>query len=223
MQVGIDSYSYHRRYGEAARRGGPVELRRRGHSSRGRSSGTPERPAPTSSFSRPATSRSPRRSTPTCWPMPDRTSGSGSRGGTRGRPVDFTVSMAGARTALSWSLGGGSRPRRGWATTSSGSPPGAPPHAATSLRKSSSNGLWDRPVEPQITLRTSGSDSPSRTTATCGFATSSTSWRRWIGPRTLGVCLDNVNLIRVGDDMAEGTRALAPYAAPGPTQGSRAR
>jgi sugar phosphate isomerase/epimerase len=27
---------------------------------------------------------------------------------------------------------------------------------------------------------------------------------------TLGVCLDNVNLIRVGDDMAEGTRALAP-------------
>ena len=30
-------------------------------------------------------------------------------------------------------------------------------------------------------------------------------------PRTLGVCLDNVNLIRVGDDMAEGTRALAPY------------
>ena len=30
-------------------------------------------------------------------------------------------------------------------------------------------------------------------------------------PDTLGVCLDNVNLIRVGDDMAEGTRALAPY------------
>ena len=30
-------------------------------------------------------------------------------------------------------------------------------------------------------------------------------------PRTLGVCLDNVNLIRVGDDMAEGTRALAPH------------
>jgi sugar phosphate isomerase/epimerase len=26
----------------------------------------------------------------------------------------------------------------------------------------------------------------------------------------LGVCLDNVNLIRVGDDMAEGTRTLAP-------------
>jgi sugar phosphate isomerase/epimerase len=26
----------------------------------------------------------------------------------------------------------------------------------------------------------------------------------------LGVCLDNVNLIRVGDDMADGTRALAP-------------
>lgn len=30
-------------------------------------------------------------------------------------------------------------------------------------------------------------------------------------PDVLGVCLDNVNLIRVGDDMAEGTRALAPY------------
>jgi sugar phosphate isomerase/epimerase len=30
-------------------------------------------------------------------------------------------------------------------------------------------------------------------------------------PGTLGVCLDNVNLIRVGDDMVEGTRALAPY------------
>jgi sugar phosphate isomerase/epimerase len=29
-------------------------------------------------------------------------------------------------------------------------------------------------------------------------------------PEALGVCLDNVNLIRVGDDMAEGTRALAP-------------
>lgn len=29
-------------------------------------------------------------------------------------------------------------------------------------------------------------------------------------PDTLGVCLDNVNLPRVGDDMAEGTRALAP-------------
>lgn len=27
----------------------------------------------------------------------------------------------------------------------------------------------------------------------------------------LGVCLDNVNLIRVGDGMAEGTRALAPH------------
>lgn len=27
----------------------------------------------------------------------------------------------------------------------------------------------------------------------------------------LGVCLDNVNLIRVGDDMAEGTRLLAPH------------
>jgi sugar phosphate isomerase/epimerase len=30
-------------------------------------------------------------------------------------------------------------------------------------------------------------------------------------PGTLGVCLDNVNLIRVGDDMAEGTRAFAPH------------
>ena len=30
-------------------------------------------------------------------------------------------------------------------------------------------------------------------------------------PATLGVCLDNVNLIRVGDDMTEGTRALAPH------------
>ena len=30
-------------------------------------------------------------------------------------------------------------------------------------------------------------------------------------PGTLGVCLDNVNLIRVGDDMADGTRALAPH------------
>jgi len=30
-------------------------------------------------------------------------------------------------------------------------------------------------------------------------------------PATLGVCLDNVNLIRVGDDMADGTAALAPY------------
>jgi sugar phosphate isomerase/epimerase len=30
-------------------------------------------------------------------------------------------------------------------------------------------------------------------------------------PAALGVCLDNVNLIRVGDDMAEGTRALAPH------------
>jgi sugar phosphate isomerase/epimerase len=30
-------------------------------------------------------------------------------------------------------------------------------------------------------------------------------------PATLGVCLDNVNLIRVGDDMAEGVRALAPH------------
>ncbi len=30
-------------------------------------------------------------------------------------------------------------------------------------------------------------------------------------PDTMGVCLDNVNLPRVGDDMAEGTRALAPY------------
>ncbi len=30
-------------------------------------------------------------------------------------------------------------------------------------------------------------------------------------PATMGVCLDNVNLIRVGDDMAEGTRALAPH------------
>lgn len=30
-------------------------------------------------------------------------------------------------------------------------------------------------------------------------------------PDVLGVCLDNVNLIRVGDDMAEGTRALAPH------------
>lgn len=29
-------------------------------------------------------------------------------------------------------------------------------------------------------------------------------------PDVLGVTLDNVNLIRVGDDMAEGTRALAP-------------
>ncbi len=28
---------------------------------------------------------------------------------------------------------------------------------------------------------------------------------------TLGVCLDNVNLIRVGDEMAEGTGALAPH------------
>ena len=30
-------------------------------------------------------------------------------------------------------------------------------------------------------------------------------------PDVLGVCLDNVNLIRVGDEMAAGTRALAPY------------
>ena len=28
----------------------------------------------------------------------------------------------------------------------------------------------------------------------------------------LGVCLDNVNLVRVGDDMLEGARALAPHA-----------
>ena len=31
------------------------------------------------------------------------------------------------------------------------------------------------------------------------------------GAGELGVCLDNVNLIRVGDDMADGTRALAPH------------
>jgi sugar phosphate isomerase/epimerase len=30
-------------------------------------------------------------------------------------------------------------------------------------------------------------------------------------PDVLGVTLDNLNLIRVGDDMADGTRALAPY------------
>ena len=30
-------------------------------------------------------------------------------------------------------------------------------------------------------------------------------------PATMGVCLDNVNLIRVGDDMADGTAALAPH------------
>jgi len=30
-------------------------------------------------------------------------------------------------------------------------------------------------------------------------------------PDVMGVTLDNVNLIRVGDDMAEGTRALAPH------------
>jgi sugar phosphate isomerase/epimerase len=30
-------------------------------------------------------------------------------------------------------------------------------------------------------------------------------------PDVLGVTLDNVNLIRLGDDMAEGTRALAPF------------
>lgn len=30
-------------------------------------------------------------------------------------------------------------------------------------------------------------------------------------PDVLGVTLDNVNLIRLGDDMADGTRALAPY------------
>jgi sugar phosphate isomerase/epimerase len=32
-----------------------------------------------------------------------------------------------------------------------------------------------------------------------------------VGRPELGVCLDNVNLIRVGDDMLEGTAALAPY------------
>jgi len=32
------------------------------------------------------------------------------------------------------------------------------------------------------------------------------------GAGPLGVCLDNVNLVRVGDDMVEGTRALAPHA-----------
>ena len=44
------------------------------------------------------------------------------------------------------------------------------------------------------------------------------------GGASLGVCLDNVNLVRVGDDMTEGTRLLAPHAmlvqlkdhAPGP-------
>ena len=30
-------------------------------------------------------------------------------------------------------------------------------------------------------------------------------------PDVLGITLDNVNLIRVGDDMAEGTRLLAPH------------
>lgn len=30
-------------------------------------------------------------------------------------------------------------------------------------------------------------------------------------PEVLGVCLDNVNLVRVGDDMIEGTRMLAPH------------
>jgi len=33
-----------------------------------------------------------------------------------------------------------------------------------------------------------------------------------VGSPDLGVCLDNVNLVRVGDDMLEGTRALAPLA-----------
>ncbi len=32
-----------------------------------------------------------------------------------------------------------------------------------------------------------------------------------VGSPGLGVCLDNVNLIRVGDDMLAGTRALAPH------------
>ena len=30
-------------------------------------------------------------------------------------------------------------------------------------------------------------------------------------PDAIGVCLDNVNLVRVGDDMIEGTRLLAPH------------
>lgn len=33
-----------------------------------------------------------------------------------------------------------------------------------------------------------------------------------VGRPNLGVCLDNVNLVRVGDEMLEGTRALAPHA-----------
>lgn len=33
-----------------------------------------------------------------------------------------------------------------------------------------------------------------------------------VGSPALGVCLDNVNLVRVGDDMLTGTRALAPHA-----------
>ena len=212
MQVGIDSYSYHRRYGET--RAGEVPIA---------SAPWPLEPGPVLRHARSTRGgrRVPRDLLPARAGDHRREDARGgrpggprrrSRGGILGPRAGSTASTAAAPSARNRSSRAGSMRLHAWAMTSCGSRPAARPPAATSRPRCWSSGWSARSGGPWRTRAIAASEPGAREPrGPARRPTSSPDRRRGRTDPNLGVCLDNVNLIRVGDDMAEGTRALAPH------------
>ena len=219
MQVGIDSYSYHRRYGEV-RTGEVPSAPRRGPRSPVRSFATPRRSAADVVFLE------------TCY-LPEPEAIDAAMLADAGPDVRVGFSWG-----HPWPAGRVPRPRwrplvgRGASSSCAGSmpPPGSgrrPAHHGRQPglpRRRAGRGprRAARRADPSRRRSSRGARHParpSRTTATCASRDILELFERVDRPATLGVCLDNVNLLRVGDDMADGTRGARALHATGPAQG----
>ena len=186
---------------------------------------TPGRPVRTSSSSRRAICPSRRRSTPRCSPTPARRAGRVLVGPSLAVRAGSTASMAaghyGAELELRRWIDAAAAPRPRRPADHGGSP--------ASRGDEPAEVLVERLVGPRAARRRlrGGPRRPARPREPRRPARRRTSWHliECGRPRPVrsACCLDNVNLIRVGDDMAEGTRALAPAHAPRPAQGPSSR
>ena len=194
--------------GDPRRRGRARRSRRPGRWSRRPCWPMPQSPASTTCTSRPATCRSRRRSTPETL-APGGRSASASPGAIPGRPAPSTASMvAGHRPRRTTSRAGSRRPRD-WVTRSCASR-----WAVAGVARHGARGGAGRPARSRPPAgRRSGPREVGLRLAIENHgdlrAEDLLEVIERVGSPNLGVTLDNVNLIRVGDDMIEGTRMLA--------------
>ena len=148
---------------------------------------------------------------PSCWPTPAPTWTSVSRGAIRGRAGRFHGLDGGRSPGAEIELARWIETAARLGHTSCASPPAARRPAATNPPRPSVARLVAPTRRAADRAASSGVRLALENHGDLRVADILELFERVDRPDTLGVCLDNVNLIRVGDDMAGGTRALAPY------------